>query len=97
MQIKVKDIKGNSISLLRQAGYIFQRKAGEEMSFIYPFSSSGYPRFHIYAKTKGADLIVNIHLDMKKETYGKQTRHHGEYANEGLLAEEVKRLKTFLK
>jgi hypothetical protein len=50
----------------------------------------------MYVKTAGADMEINIHLDMKKETYGDNTRHHGEYENEGPLKEEVQRLKMIL-
>jgi hypothetical protein len=95
MQIEVKNIPENPVSLLRGWGYIFQRKEETEMSFIRPLSQSGYPRFHIYGKMVGADLVLNIHLDQKKETYGDSTRHHGEYTNDGALKEEVHRLKAF--
>jgi hypothetical protein len=96
MIIEIKNAKGNPTNLLRRAGYAYQRNEGDQMSFVRPFSTSGYPRFHIYAKLKGFDLIISIHLDMKKETYGDDTRHHGEYENEGALAEEVKRLEKVL-
>jgi len=97
MKLKIKKISRNPVNMLRQAGYTFQRSEKEEMSFVRSFSSSGYPRFHIYAKTMGENLEISIHLDRKKETYGHNTRHHGEYENEDLLAKEVKRLKIFLK
>lgn len=83
--------------LLRRAGYAFQRQVGQEMSFIRPLAQAGYPRFHMYAKTEGTSLIINIHLDQKKETYGNDVRHHGEYENEGALGEEIKRLEQMLK
>ena len=97
MQIEVKNIGSSPANLLRRAGYVFQRNEGDEMSFVRPFSASGYPRFHMYVKMNGADMIINIHLDRKKETYGEDTRHHGEYENEGELAQEVKRLEDILK
>ena len=97
MRLEISQIKGNPTVLLRRAGYTFQHQAGEERSFIRSFSSSGYPRFHVYLQEKEDKLWLNIHLDRKKETYGKTTRHHGEYENEGLLAEEVSRLKAILK
>lgn len=93
MQIEFKNIQENPNNLLRRAGYVFQRNERNEMSFVRAFSASGYPRFHIYASLRGTDLIINIHLDAKKETYGQDTRHHGEYENEGALADEVKRLR----
>jgi hypothetical protein len=51
----------------------------------------------MYVKVVGSDMVINIHLDRKKETYGEDTRHHGEYENEGELAQEVKRLEGILK
>jgi hypothetical protein len=96
MKIEVKDIKENPINMLRRLGYSFQRHEGQEMSFVRPFSASGYPRFHMYVKTEGSDMIINIHYDAKKETYGEGTRHHGEYENEGVLKEEVRRLNALL-
>ena len=92
MKIKIEAIKENPASLLRRAGYIFQRNEGSEMSFVRPLGSGGFPRFHIYAKTEGIDLLINIHLDQKKETYGDSNRHHGEYGDEGTLKEEVDRI-----
>jgi len=50
----------------------------------------------MYVKMSGADMHISIHLDMKKETYGENTRHHGEYENDGALKEEVRRLKALL-
>ena len=96
MQLEIKNISGNPVNLLRRAGYVFQRNEGDEMSFIRSFSTSGFPRFHIYVKTSGTNMLINIHLDAKKETYGRDRRHHGEYENDGALAEEVKRLKSII-
>jgi len=71
-------------------------KTSYEMSFIRPMAAAGYPRFHMYVKITGTDMLINIHLDVKKETYGENTRHHGEYSNDGALKEEVRRLKVLL-
>lgn len=96
MQIEIKNIKGNPVNNLRRLGYNFQRNEGDEMSFVRPLASAGYPRFHMYVKISESDMLINIHLDVKKETYGENTRHHGEYGNEGALREEVRRLKKML-
>jgi len=96
MKIEFKNIKKSPLSLFRQAGYIFQHGENKgAMSFVRSLARAGYPRFHIYATLSGKNLIANIHLDQKKETYGKSTRHHGEYENEGALKTEVERLKQF--
>lgn len=96
MKILVKHPGENPVTLLRRAGYSFQRKDGEEMSFVRAFGQSGFPRFHAYTKTEGSDLLVNFHLDHKRETYGDSTRHHGEYGNEGPVVEEGSRLASLL-
>ncbi len=38
----------------------------------------------------------SIHLDQKKETYGRDTRHHGEYADEGALKDEITRIQEIV-
>ncbi len=88
MKIIIPHPRENAVSLMRRAGYIFQRTENGEQSFIRPLARSGYPRFHAYIKTENGDFLVNFHLDQKRETYGEDTRHHGEYANEGPLREE---------
>lgn len=88
MKIIIPHPRENAVSLMRRAGYIFQRTENGEQSFIRPLARSGYPRFHAYIKTENGDFLVNFHLDQKRETYGEDTRHHGEYANEGPLKEE---------
>lgn len=92
MKIKVKKISENPLSLLRRAGYTFQRKDDGEMGFIRSLAQGGYPRFHLYSKVDGTTLYLTLHLDQKKHTYGENTRHHGEYENDGVLKEEGLRL-----
>ena len=96
MKFTIKDITDSPVNLLRRAGYTFQHKDGEEMSFIRPLASAGYPRFHMYVKLRHEDLDVSFHLDQKKETYGDDTRHHGEYEESGALKAEADRIKSFL-
>lgn len=98
MKFKIEAIKENPTSLLRRAGYIFQRNEGNEASFIRPLARQGYPRFHMYVKVvDDTNLEINIHLDQKKNTYGDDTRHHGEYGDSPALEEEVKRIVSTLR
>lgn len=92
MKILIEPITENPVSLLRRAGYTFQRQENGEMSFIRPLGSAGYPRFHCYAVLDKLRLTVSLHLDQKRHTYGEATRHHGEYENDGPVKEEVSRL-----
>jgi hypothetical protein len=96
MKLEISGVSENPVNMLRRAGYAYQRNEGNEMSFVRPFSASGYPRFHMYVKVENFNMIISIHYDAKKETYGEGTRHHGEYEDEGMLGEEVKRLKRIL-
>lgn len=96
MKIIVRHPSGNAQTLMRRAGYVFQRRDGAEMSFVRELARSGYPRFHAYVRTEGIDILVNAHLDMKRETYGDTTRHHGEYDSDGPLKDEIGRILPIL-
>lgn len=96
MVIKIENFRENPASFFRRAGYVFVRREDDEMSFVRAMARSGYPRFHIFAHMQKDDFIINIHLDQKKETYGSGTRHHGEYKDEGVLKEEVERIKKII-
>lgn len=92
MKIHINPIAENPVSLLRRAGYAFQRQENKEMSFVRSLGSGGYPRFHCYTILDGLSLTINLHLDQKRHTYGEATRHHGEYENDGPVKEEAARL-----
>lgn len=96
MKFAINHTSDNAVTILRRLGYIFQRQDGDEMSFVRPLAQAGYPRFHCYVKTESGKYVVSIHLDQKRETYGKNTRHHGEYENDGAVKEEVERIQTTL-
>lgn len=96
MRIKIEHPQENAIDISRRLGYAFQKHVGEEIAFIRPLSRSGFPRFHIYTKMENSSIILNIHLDQHKETYGKNTMHHGEYGEDGALKDEVARINKLL-
>lgn len=96
MKLLIQNPSDNALTIFRRIGYTFQREENDEMSFIRPLASAGYPRFHCYVKSSEGGYVCSIHLDQKRETYGKTTRHHGEYADDGALAEEIKRIESFM-
>ena len=98
MKFTVTNLRSNAVGVMRRAGYQFQHHTERgEMSFVRALAARGdFPRFHIYAREEAGELHVSIHLDAKRETYGRDTRHHGEYEDEGVLAAEVARLKQLL-
>lgn len=94
MKFKIR-LEDNVVTLMRRCGYSFQKHAGDEMAFVRPIGNTNFPRFHIYAREDGFGiLIISIHLDAKKETYGNQAMHGGEYGGDGALGPEVERLKS---
>ena len=95
------EIKGNFTvnvpQILRKCGYFsnYDSKSGET-SFIRKLGSGFYPRFHIYIKDESAGRVfLNLHLDMKKASYGEYTRHSGEYDSEVVHTEHQRVLEIF--
>ena len=100
----------NIYNLMRKIGYHFQSenkdynpptassrlRRAPEAEFIFTRPPRGYPRFHIYLKTKGGDLIFNLHLDQKMPTYKGAAAHSGEYEGK-LIEKEVEKIKQLLK
>ena len=85
-----KDLKGNLYNFLRKCGY-----APFHDSFIKVLSRSGYPRFHLYLNESDDKYILNLHLDQKKPSYGKETAHSGEYNGE-IVEKEAERIKELI-
>lgn len=83
MTIKIykQDLKDNLNSFLRSAGY-----APFHESYVRVLSRGGYPRFHIYVDENDGQYLLNLHLDQKRPSYGKETAHSGEY--EGKVVED---------
>lgn len=94
MRFTFNQLTDNAVTTMRRVGYVFQYQKKSEMSFVRPLGQSGFPRFHCYVKTEQGKYIFSIHLDQKRETYGKETRHHGEYEHAGALKEEIERIES---
>lgn len=80
---------------MRKASYYFLRKDEQrgELSFARP--PRGYPRFHLFVKVEGENLIFNLHLDQKAPIYKGAPAHAGEYDGE-LVSKEAERIKQIL-
>jgi len=75
-------------NLMRTCGYMPFHD-----SYIKPLAPSGYPRFHIYASETDDKYILNLHLDQKKPSYGKQAAHSGEYDGQ-VVEQEARRIQN---
>jgi len=97
MEFQIKGpFKDNTYNLMRKAGYHFQGKEIEKEELIFMRPIRSYPRFHLYLKVEGGNLIFNLHLDQKRPIYKGITAHSGEYKGK-LVEEEIKRIKEIIK
>ena len=85
--IEKNKLKENLYSFTRKCGY-----APFYDSYVRILAPSGYPRFHLYMSETEEKYILNLHLDQKKPSYGKETAHSGEYAGE-VIEKEAERIK----
>jgi len=90
-----KKLKENSEVIIRRCGYakIFDNRS-KQTSYVRRLSNLFYPRFHVYIKENLEHLILNLHLDQKKASYGKQTAHSADYSGE-IVEREAERIKKF--
>ncbi|MFH1180939.1 MAG: hypothetical protein V1705_00840 [bacterium] len=98
MQLIIKGpLKNNVQGLMRSIGYYFIGSNDREWNSIRPMAGGlGYPRFHLYLKIEGTDLVLNLHLDQKKPSYGGTASHGGEYDGPAVES-EAERIKQLLK
>ena len=90
INISKTNLKENLYNFLRKRGY-----APFHNSFIKTLSRSGYPRFHLYINETNDKYILNLHLDQKRPSYGKETAHSGEYDGE-IVEKEAERIKGLI-
>lgn len=83
----------NIQNLMRKIQYHYLGQKDNQLSFSKPLGSTRYPRFHIYLTQDGTEIEMNIHLDQKAPSYGKETAHSGEYDG-SLVEKEVIRIKS---
>lgn len=86
INIKKSELKMNIIAFVRRAGY-----APFHDSYVRVMGTGGYPRFHIYIDDAGEKYVLNLHLDQKRPSYGKETAHSGDYEG-GPVEKEADRI-----
>ncbi|OGZ33453.1 MAG: hypothetical protein A2174_01365 [Candidatus Portnoybacteria bacterium RBG_13_41_18] len=96
MRLIFQNFKNNPRNLMQRAGYHFERQDPQTREESYGRRLSGgadYPKFHIYVRRQGDELILNLHLDQKKPSYGDYTMHSGEYEDSKILQKEAENIK----
>jgi hypothetical protein len=91
-----KPFKENIYNLMRKTGYHFQGKNTKEGELNFTRPPKGYPRFHLFIKTRNNTINLNLHLDQKRPIYEGAPAHAGEYDSD-LVLKEAERIKQILK
>lgn len=93
MKIFVQNLKDNSRTLIRRAGYgEHYDNRSQETSFHRRLGTGVFPKFHVYLTDREGGTEVSLHLDQKQASYGVGHMHSGDY--EGPLVErELERIK----
>jgi len=97
MQFIIKNTKKDTIyNLMRDLSYHFsgQDKKTGELNFTHPIRSNAFPRFHVFLKINGENIVFEIHLDQRAPIYKGVAAHEGEYSGE-LVEKEAERIKQF--
>ncbi len=90
INIQKKELKENLYGFMRKCGY-----APFYESYVKTMSASGYPRFHLYINENENQYILNLHLDQKRPSYGKETAHSGEYDGK-VVEDEARRIEDLV-
>src|SRR4030042_4866230 len=61
--------KQNITTLSRKISYYFLGENKEKGEMIFSRPAKGYPRFHLYLRIDGGNLVFSLHLDQKKPIY----------------------------
>lgn len=96
MKLVIKRNRETTMTFARRVGYkVLGTTDRGETNMARSISRGDYPRFHIYAKEEGENIIVNLHLDQKKPSYEGSSAHSGEYDGD-LVEREAERIKKQL-
>lgn len=92
-----KNLKLTHKTYLQRAGYHeFLDPNTGKISYIRRYSRDFYPRFHVYLEERQENVILSLHLDQKKPSYGGGSHaHSGEYDGR-VVEEELGRIKRFV-
>ncbi len=64
-------------------------------SYVRRLTRDHYPRFHMYIKIEGEQVIFDLHLDQKKASYKGSHAHNAEYDGE-VVQQEINRIKGLI-
>lgn len=98
MKIKINRNFGDRLLLaMRKCGYSIPRRSRQNQpNFTRRLGNYEYPHFHVYLRDSGDGwMLLTLHLDQKKPSYGHHTAHSGDYDTPEVI-KEGERLKYIL-
>ncbi len=95
MKLIFKKPEKNILKLIRELGYVLKFHKNEEFNCVRTMTGTKYPRFHLFIKEVGTNLIFNLHIDQKRISYQGSHAHNGEYESE-VVKKELKRIKEII-
>jgi len=98
MTFRVKAGNENLQNAMRKVGYqpIGMSDRGE-MNCIRLMMGADYPRFHVYSKEENSEIIINLHLDQRRPSYGGGSHaHSGDYDSD-VVQSEAERIRSALR
>jgi len=96
MKFISKKPRKNIVYLIRRLGYKPISRTQEEYNCVRSLRDGRYPRFHLYIRKQGANIVFNLHLDQKKPSYSGAAAHSGEYQGP-IIEKEAERIKELIK
>ena len=72
---------GNPIVFIRRCGYgeYYDRRLQKVSYMKRARIQDMFPRFHVYIKEHGEEIVFDLHLDQKRPSYEGASMHAGEY------------------
>jgi hypothetical protein len=87
----------NDKMLMQRCGYFLNQDPNTgKLRYLRRLSQTQfYPRFHLSLEHQNNQIVINLHLDMKKASYQGTHAHSGEHDTDNVMA-EIDRIKNLL-
>lgn len=94
MKVRVPRPANSAVAIQRSGYASFRDPRTGEFSYVRRLGTGFYPRFHLYLEERGNELVLNLHLDQKKPSYGVGHMHSGEYDGQTVEREAARIVAT---
>lgn len=97
MNIEIPRKEINTDQFIRRLGYSLHRdRFATDISYVRRAGEDFFPRYHLYYEEKPDRVILKLHLDQKKPSYGAGTHAHAGDYDGSAVEREAKRIKSMV-